>query len=177
VPRTRAGQGPAPDAAFAIRTSTAEATQHVGETLGAILRRTVSGDGTPAVLALSGPLGAGKTCLVQGLARGLAVSEGVRSPTFTLIHEHPGPVPLFHVDLYRLEGPEVESLGLDEILDTTGVIAIEWAERAAAMLPPEHLRIEFQFGEGPTERRLRLVPRGTRYERLVSAMRGCGSWR
>lgn len=177
MPRTPAGPGQAPDGAFAICTPTADATDRVGEALGAVLRRTVSGDGTPAVLALSGPLGAGKTCLVQGLARGLAVSGDVRSPTFTLIHEHPGPVPLFHVDLYRLEGPDVESLGLDEILDTPGVTAIEWAERAAAMLPPEHLLIEFQFGRGATERCLRLVPRGARYERLIAAVRECGSWR
>lgn len=158
-----------------VCTSTAEETQRVGEALGAALRG--AGDRAPAILALTGPLGAGKTCLVQGLARGLGVSGGVRSPTFTLIHEHPGPVPLFHVDLYRLDTPDVEGLGLDEIIDTPAVTAIEWAERATAMLPAERLLIEFRFGRGESERCLRFVPQGQRYERLVAALRGCGSSR
>lgn len=175
--RSRAGKGPTPDAPFAICTSAAEETQRVGEVLGAALRRTVAGDGAPAILALAGPLGTGKTCIMQGVARGLGVSGEVRSPTFTLIHEHPGPVPLFHVDLYRLETSDVESLGLDEILDTPGVTAIEWAERAAAMLPAERLLIEFRFGRGESERCLRFIPQGQRYERLLAALRGCGSSR
>jgi len=163
--------------ALAIRTSTVEETQRVGEALGVGLRRAVAGERAPAAVALVGPLGAGKTSLVQGIARGLEVSGSVRSPTFTLIHEHPGPVPLFHVDLYRLDASDVENLGLDEITDIPGVTAIEWAERAPGVLPAEHLRIEFRFGEGESERCLRLIPRGERYERLVAEVRGCGSWR
>jgi tRNA threonylcarbamoyladenosine biosynthesis protein TsaE len=160
-----------------VCTSTAEGTRCVGEALGAALRRIVAADRVPAILALAGPLGAGKTCFVQGLARGLAVSGDVRSPTFTLIHEHPGPVPLVHVDLYRLDPPDVESLGLDEIMDAPGVTAIEWAERAAPILPAAHLRIEFRFGSGDSERCLRLIPTGTRYEQIVAAVRACGSSR
>jgi tRNA threonylcarbamoyladenosine biosynthesis protein TsaE len=162
-----------PDPAFSIRTSTAEETRRVGEALGVALRRTVAADGSPAVVALAGPLGAGKTSLVQGIAQGMQVSGGVRSPTFTLIHEHPGAVPLFHVDLYRLDALDADGLGLDEITDTPGVTAIEWAERAPGVLPEAHLWIEVEFGQGESERCLRLVPRGKRYARLVVEMRGC----
>jgi len=101
----------------------------------------------------------------------------VRSPTFVLIHEHRGPVPLYHVDLFRLEAADLESLGLEEIIDSPGVTAIEWGERATGMLPREHLMIEFRFGPAPSDRCLRLIPRGERYERLVAALRGCPSSR
>ncbi len=173
--RSRAGEGAAPDASLEICTRTAEETQGVGEALGAVLRQ--RGGGTPTAIALGGPLGAGKTCLVQGLARGLGVSGVVRSPTFTLIHEHRGPVPLFHIDLYRIGASELDGLGLEEIIDAPGVTVIEWAERAAGVLPREHLLIEFRFGRGESERCLRLIPRGLRYERLAAAARGCGSSR
>ena len=169
-----AGRGaPAPAGAFAICTHTAEETQHLGEVLGATLRPIATRE--PTVLALVGPLGAGKTCFVQGLARGLGVSGAVRSPTFTLIHEHRGPVPLYHIDLYRLEAFDLEGLGLEEILDTPGVTAIEWGERAAGVLPPAHLLIELTFGRGESERCLRFIPRGVQYEGLVAAVRRCAS--
>lgn len=83
-------------------------------------------------IGLIGDLGAGKTALIQGLARGLAVPPAVpiTSPSYTLINEYPGRFPLFHVDLYRLSGgADLEELGLEEILDGAGVAAIEWAQR------------------------------------------------
>ena len=174
--RPRRRRAPAPDRG-PICTATPDATQRVGQALGAALRRAVSADREAAVVALAGPVGAGKTTLVQGLARGLGASGAVRSPTFTLIHEHAGAVPLFHVDLYRLEAPDVEHLGLEEITDAPGVVAIEWAERAAAALPRDHLWIEFQFGPEESTRYLRLTPRGKRYEQVVAELRACGSWR
>jgi tRNA threonylcarbamoyladenosine biosynthesis protein TsaE len=161
--------------ALTVCTRTAEETQRIGEVLGTALREVAAAGASAAVVALAGPLGAGKTCLVQGLARGLGVSGAVRSPTFTLIHEHRGPVPLVHVDLYRLEATEREELGLEEAMDAPGVIAIEWAERAAKLLPSEHLVIELQFGRGPSERCLRLTPRGERFERVVAEVRACVS--
>lgn len=89
------------------------------------------------VILLKGDLGAGKTTFIRGLARGLGISEPVRSPTFTLIHEytiqqppHLKGLPLLHLDLYRIETPEqLGTLGLDEILERGGIVAIEWAER------------------------------------------------
>jgi len=130
-----------------------------------------------AVIALLGPLGAGKTCFVQGLARGLGVSGYVRSPTFVLIHEYPGPLPLYHVDLYRLAAPDAESLGLEEIIEGEGVTAIEWADHTE-ILPPEHLRVEIAFGGADDERALRVEARdGGAYRTIVEALATCVSSR
>jgi tRNA threonylcarbamoyladenosine biosynthesis protein TsaE len=108
-----------------------------------------------AVLALIGPLGAGKTAFVKGLALGLGVPpRETVSPTFTLIHEHPGPVPLFHADLYRLDSPdEVAELGLDDYAERGGVLAVEWAERAAGLLPRDTITVRIDV-QGPRERRI-----------------------
>jgi len=109
--------------------------------------------GPGAVLALHGELGAGKTCLVQGLARALGVTAPVGSPTFTLINEHPGRLPLYHIDLYRIRSPrEALALGLDDYLYGDGVAAIEWAERVADLLPPHTLHIRLEPGAAPDER-------------------------
>ena len=173
--RPRAGRRTAREAAFSARTSTAEETQGIGERLGRVLRRAARPDQPAAILALDGPLGAGKTCFVQGLARGLEVAGPVRSPTFTLIHEHPGAVPLHHVDLYRLSAADVEGLGLEELLDAPGVVAVEWPDRAAGVLPPERLEVELAFGVRASERRLRVTAAGDRYERVVAALHRCAS--
>jgi tRNA threonylcarbamoyladenosine biosynthesis protein TsaE len=114
-----------------IETASEEETSAAGERLSASLQ---SGD----LVLLHGELGAGKTAFVRGLARGLgAPSDEVSSPTFTLIQEYRGRVPLYHVDLYRLESAEVDDLGLDDLGDE-GVVAIEWAERWSRRLPATH---------------------------------------
>jgi tRNA threonylcarbamoyladenosine biosynthesis protein TsaE len=107
-----------------LQTDNEHETVEAGDRLARVLR---AGD----VILLHGELGAGKTAFVRGMARGLgARADDVSSPTFTLIQEYEGGrVPLFHVDLYRLEPAEVDDLGLDELIDSAGVVAIEWAER------------------------------------------------
>lgn len=102
----------------------------------------------PLVISLIGELGCGKTCFVKGLARGLEVPEHivVTSPTFALIHEYPGRLPLVHVDLYRLESPSAfEDIGLFEILERPSVVAIEWAERLGSERPEQRLEIRMSF--------------------------------
>jgi tRNA threonylcarbamoyladenosine biosynthesis protein TsaE len=99
----------------------------------------------PGVFALHGALGAGKTCWVRGLARALAITRPITSPTFTLINEYRGSLGLVHMDLYRIAEPEeLETIGFEEYLDAGGVIAIEWAERAGDLLPADavHVRMD-----------------------------------
>ena len=119
----------------------------LGEELG---RRLRSGD----VVALFGDMGAGKTTFTKGIARGLKLVADVHSPTFTLIHEHPGEIPLYHVDLYRLSDErEVEELGIEEYLQAEGVVVIEWADKMKSLLPPDRLDVDLRM-TGDTEREL-----------------------
>ena len=118
-----------------------EETVALGRRLGRLL---VAGD----VVALVGDLGAGKTCLVQGIARGLDVPESsrVRSPSFVILNIHPGRCDLYHLDLYRIHSPgELEDLGYREIFYGEGVTVIEWADKIGNLLPEEHLRISLAF--------------------------------
>ena len=97
------------------------------------------------VIALHGDLGAGKTCLVKGLALGLGISQDITSPTFTLINEYPGGrLPLYHIDLYRLaSAQDAVNIGIEDYLDNPGITVIEWAEKIADLLPAttRHIRI------------------------------------
>jgi tRNA threonylcarbamoyladenosine biosynthesis protein TsaE len=153
---------------YEIRTSSAEETQAWGERLARLLF-------PGAVVGLEGELGAGKTCFVKGLASGLDIdAEEVSSPTFTLIAEHyRGKIPLYHIDLYRLEGTEIDELGLDEYLCGQGVAAIEWFSFLPAGMVAEYLLVSFTFVDGD-ERVLTLTPRGERYERVVQELFGKG---
>ena len=136
-----------PAARLTVETGQEEQTRRWGESCGRHIR-------VPVVLFLIGDLGSGKTVFVQGLARGLEVPEGyyVTSPSFTLIHEYLGRLPLFHIDLYRLESDlDPDDLGLTEVLKGDGVAAVEWADR----LPPRSIgdRLEVRFEIGPGDRR------------------------
>lgn len=124
-----------------LTSNSADETERIAAELAATLR-------PGAVLALHGDLGAGKTCFIRGLARGLGVTRHVHSPTFTLINEYPGRVPLYHMDLYRLSSPDQAlDLGLDDYLFGAGVCAIEWAERVAKLLPPHTIHVSLHLGE------------------------------
>jgi tRNA threonylcarbamoyladenosine biosynthesis protein TsaE len=142
-----------------VITECEEETEALGERLAPLLQ---PGD----VLALSGELGAGKTCLVRGLARGLGVDETtVASPSFTLLHEYEGRLPLYHLDCYRLDDPEaIGELGLEDYYAAPGVLAIEWAERVPD-LPEERLDIGISW-VSENRRRIRLAARGPLAERL-----------
>ncbi len=109
-------------------------------------------------LALVGGLGAGKTALARGLAEGLGADASlVSSPTYVLLQEYPGPVPMFHVDLYRMTAPEAEfaDLGIEEML-AAGVVVVEWADRAPDALPRTHRQITMEI-TGETSRRISLA--------------------
>lgn len=106
-----------------------------------------------SVVALSGPLGSGKTTFVKGLARALGVKETITSPTFTIISEYQGNIPLYHMDLYRIDSAEeFENTGGGELLSGSGVSVIEWAEHAAEALPEDTLYISFSITPDGTRR-------------------------
>ena len=108
-----------------------------------------------AVIALHGDLGAGKTCFVQGLARALGITEPVTSPTFTIMNEFHGERYLCHIDLYRLGGPdEVLALGFDEYLEADGIVAIEWPERAADILPAHTINVQLAVDDDTPDARM-----------------------
>jgi len=105
------------------------------------------------IIALMGDLGSGKTVFVKGLAKGLAVPKAfvITSPSYTLINEYPGRVPLFHADLYRLSSAiDIESTGLFETMDADGVLAIEWAERLDKQSLAQDLVIHFDISKDDT---------------------------
>lgn len=158
--------------ALVVQTGGADETRALGEALGRVLR---ARDARGAIIALTGPLGAGKTCFVQGLARGLGAGGYVRSPTFILVHHYPGPLPLYHVDLYRVGPSDLDALGLDEIMEGDGVTAIEWA--GTALMPPDYLSVELSFERDENARTVRIGAAGDRSHRLLEALRACASSR
>jgi tRNA threonylcarbamoyladenosine biosynthesis protein TsaE len=142
-----------------LTSSSPEETQRLGRTIGELAR-------PREIILLSGPLGAGKTCLAQGIAEGLGVKEGAASPSYVLMREFAGRLPLYHMDLYRLEFEEIGELGLDDYLYGRGVCVIEWADKGLALMPAEHLTINLAYA-GDFERNVEIIPSGTRYDEMV----------
>jgi tRNA threonylcarbamoyladenosine biosynthesis protein TsaE len=136
------------------RSDAAEQTIRLGARLGRLLR---PGD----VVALHGPLGAGKTTLVKGIARSLGVEQQVTSPSFTFIGEYEGnregqPVAVYHIDLYRISHQrEIEDLGIEEFLDGGGICVIEWAEKASEFLPQTTIHVQILI-DGPGRRNIQI---------------------
>lgn len=122
------------------------------------------------VITLEGPLGAGKTALTQAIARGLGVDPRiyVTSPTFSLLHEYQGRIPLYHMDLYRLSGEnEIESLGFSEYFYSDGLTVIEWPDRLGSLMPPERLHVALAIS-GETSRTANLTGHGNLWQKKVA---------
>ena len=140
-----------------------EQTQRLGAQLGELAQ---GGD----VFLLSGNLGSGKTCLTQGIAWGLGVKEYAFSPSFVIVREYHGRLPLYHIDFYRLDRiEEIVDLGLDEYLYGNGVCAVEWAEKGTAVLPQENLLVRISY-ISDMERSLSLESKGERYSQLLKSL-------
>lgn len=134
-------------------------TQELGRLLAAVAE-----PGT--VVALSGDMGAGKTCFAQGVGEGLWVAGPIVSPTFVLVAEYEGQLPLLHADLWRLERGEAEQTGLEEALESwRGVALVEWADRFPELLPWDHLRVLLLHREAGRE--LRVEATGPRHEEIL----------
>ena len=138
-----------------------EETRRLGRELGRLAR---AGD----VLLLTGELGAGKTCLTQGIAWGLGIEGYATSPTFVVVNQYEGRLTMYHIDLYRIDTlGEAADLGLDDYLYGDGLCVVEWADKALEALPAEHLLVEMAF-ISDTGRSIELKPISDRYETLIS---------
>jgi len=136
-----------------IITNDENGTIREGEKLGRTLK-------PGAVVALYGELGAGKTVFTRGLASGLGISTNVSSPTFTIVNEYPGDIPLFHFDLYRLESEnELFDIGWDDYNDRGGVCAVEWSEKVSDAFPPDTIVVRIE-NLGGDSRRIRFIVGG-----------------
>jgi len=150
---------------FELTSGSVEETHVIGERLGRLLR---PGD----VVALSGELGSGKTTLIQGVARGLGRDpNAIKSPTFVLMREYPGTVPLVHIDGYRLEGASAASwLDLDLIFSPRKITVIEWAQRFGGLLPEPHVAVHISHVSA-NRRRVRLAPSSARAVELITQLK------
>ncbi len=152
-----------------LRSASLEETQRLGMLLGTLAQ---PGD----VILLDGDLGAGKTAFTQGIGRGLGIDATINSPTFTILKEYQGRLPLYHFDLYRIDDPEeMASLGFDDYFDGDGVCVVEWAERgeepgaaSASPWPGRWLRVSFTR-LSPDARALRLSAVGERGRALLAS--------
>ena len=125
------------------------------------------------IVALIGELGSGKTCFVRGVTQGLEVGKEawIRSPSFTLINEYDGRLPVYHIDLYRVEGrAQLEGLNLREYLYSDGVSLIEWFEHLPADEVDEFLEVRVAYVDG-NRRQLTFSPHGQRYEEIIEGLR------
>ena len=146
-----------------LTTNSPEQTQELGKHIGKLA---LPGD----VFLLVGELGAGKTCITQGIAWGLGIEEYAMSPSFVIMREHYGRLPLYHIDLYRLDRIEESmELGLDDYLYGRGVCVVEWAEKALSILPENHLMIEISY-LSDTGRSFKMGPSGKRYLELAEQL-------
>jgi tRNA threonylcarbamoyladenosine biosynthesis protein TsaE len=148
-----------------LTTHSPEETQRLGTRIGELAR---AGD----VFLLVGELGTGKTCLTQGIAWGLGIKEYTLSPSFVIMRELYGRLPLYHIDLFRLDNiEEIADLGLDDYLYGRGVCVVEWAEKGLSILPVEHLLVELAY-LSDTERSFDMKPSSQRYRELLKQLKG-----
>lgn len=148
-------------APYKFVSDSAEKTQELAKKIASFLQ---AGD----VIALEGDLGAGKTTFTKGLAEGLGIKRVVNSPTFTIIKEYHGRLPLYHMDVYRVADSD-EDLGFDEYFEGNGVSVVEWAHLIHTQLPNDLLTIHLRHGENGT-REIVLQPSGARYEELCKEL-------
>ena len=149
-----------------VLSRSAAQTEEIGRTLGTFLHR-------GAFLALFGDLGGGKTCFTRGVVAAVAPGSAhlVASPTYAIMNEYPGPVPVYHFDFYRLaSGDEITELGFDDYFQGSGICIAEWSERLGDTLPSDHLSITFVHDGGDC-RRIVIEARGTDSRNLLTKMK------
>ncbi|MBE6138472.1 MAG: tRNA (adenosine(37)-N6)-threonylcarbamoyltransferase complex ATPase subunit type 1 TsaE [Firmicutes bacterium] len=120
------------------------------------------------VICLDGELGSGKTMFTKGIATALGIKETITSPTFTIIKEYDGELPLYHMDVYRLDG-DTDGVGIEEYFEKGGIVIIEWASTIKDILPNEYLHIKFKVVD-ENKRTLVITPHGSKYEEVCEAV-------
>jgi len=146
-----------------IITKSPEETKNLGKEVSKLVK---PGD----ILAFHGELGAGKTCFIQGISQGLKVKDYVTSPSFTIINEYQGKIPIYHFDLFRLNNAEeILELGYKEYFYGEGLTVIEWAEKIEQLLPKEYLKIEIKFKDR-YQRTISFIPQGDRFNKFLEEL-------
>ena len=151
---------------LSVETNSPEETEKFANSLASILE---PGD----VICLDGDLGAGKTAFTRGVARSLGIREHITSPTFTIVNEYEGKMPLYHFDVYRIEdSSEMLEIGFDEYIDGNGICVIEWAKNIMDIIPPDHIDVTIKkdYSKDDSYRQIILEPKGEKYKSLINSL-------
>jgi tRNA threonylcarbamoyladenosine biosynthesis protein TsaE len=147
-----------------IKSKSSEETEALGEKIGRLLKK---GD----IILLTGDLGAGKTVFAKGIGRGMGINDYITSPTFMLVNEHTGKIPLYHFDVYRIaDYSELYDIGYEEYFYGDGVCVIEWSEKIEPLLPKDNLHVFLKMGDAECERNIEIISNGERYNDILKEM-------
>lgn len=148
-----------------VTTRSEEETLSLAREIG---RRLSAGD----VVAMKGELGAGKSVLARGMCQGLGIRQRTRSPSFAFVNHYRGPVSVYHIDLYRVQGPgDLETLGLEELLVSENLILVEWAEKMEHLIPSRALEISVEIA-GEDERKITLRASTEKHSKILTELAG-----
>lgn len=150
---------------MSFKTKSPIETEKIGFKLGNLLKR-------GSIVLISGELGAGKTVLTKGIAKGMGIDDYVTSPTFMIVNEHLGDIPLYHFDVYRIDDyTELYDIGYEEYFYGDGVCVIEWPEKIKPLIPKENIFIRMNMGDTFDERTIEIVSNGEKYDEVVKEMK------
>lgn len=150
---------------MSFKTKSPIETEKIGFKLGNLLKR-------GSIVLISGELGVGKTVLTKGIAKGMGIDDYVTSPTFMIVNEHLGDIPLYHFDVYRIDDyTELYDIGYEEYFYGDGVCVIEWPEKIKPLIPEENIFIRMNMGDTFDERTIEIVSNGEKYDEVVKEMK------
>ncbi|MDK2807062.1 MAG: tRNA threonylcarbamoyladenosine biosynthesis protein TsaE [Thermoanaerobacterium sp.] len=150
---------------MSFKTKSPNETEKIGFKLGNLLKR-------GSIVLISGELGVGKTVFTKGIAKGMGIDDYVTSPTFMIVNEHLGDIPLYHFDVYRIDDyTELYDIGYEEYFYGDGVCVIEWPEKIKPLIPKENIFIRMNMGDTFDERTIEIVSNGEKYDEVVKEMK------
>lgn len=150
---------------MSFKTKSPIETEKIGFKLGNLLKR-------GSIVLISGELGVGKTVLTKGIAKGMGIDDYVTSPTFMIVNEHLGDIPLYHFDVYRIDDyTELYDIGYEEYFYGDGVCVIEWPEKIKPLIPKENIFIRIDIGDSYDERIIEIESHGEKYDEVIKEMK------